>query len=58
MKEGKPLKILSMVLEKEKLGIAFVDEQGKYHSPTCMPLYNDDELKKFVGDELLHKFIQ
>lgn len=50
LKEGKPIKILSMVLEDTKLGIAFVDEAGKALFTFQIIINNDEELKRFVGD--------
>ena len=38
-----------MVLEKHKLGLAFVDEKGIDHFPLSMQIYTDDDLKKFAS---------
>ncbi len=58
MKEGKPIKILSMVLEDTKLGIAFVDEAGKALFTFQTIVCNDDDLRKFVSDENLTIYIK
>jgi transcriptional accessory protein Tex/SPT6 len=58
LKNGQPIKILAMVLEQEKLGIAVVDEIGKEHSPLSIELRADDELKKFVNNEILSHLIE
>lgn len=47
-----------MVLEDQTLGIAFVDEVGEATFTHKIDLANDDELKKFVGDELLSNYIK
>lgn len=49
LKEEKPIKILAMVLEKDKLGMAFVDEQGNDHFPLCMQIFTDEDLKRFAS---------
>jgi hypothetical protein len=58
LKEGKPIKILSMVLEDTKLGIAFVDEAGKPSFTFQTIVCNDDDLRKFVSDENLTIYIK
>jgi len=50
---GKPNKILAMVLEDTKLGIAFVDESGKALFTFQINVSNDEDLRRFVGDENL-----
>ena len=47
-----------MVLEDKKLGIVYVDEAGKPHSPLQITLVNDEELKRFANDEIIKKYIE
>lgn len=54
----KTTKVLSMVLEDTKLGVAFMDESGKALFTYTAHIPNDDELKKFVGDESLIIYIK
>lgn len=46
----KTTKVLSMVLEDTKLGVAFMDESGKALFTYTTHITNDEELKRFVGD--------
>ena len=58
LKESKPIKICSLVLEDTKLGVVFVDETGKvlYSFQTYMA--NDSQLKEFVASEDLKQYIK
>ena len=47
-----------MVLEETKLGIAFVDESGKSQFSFHIVINNDEELRRFVGDENLSIYIK
>ncbi|CAM6000710.1 unnamed protein product [Sphagnum balticum] len=58
LKEGKPKKILSMVLEETKLGIAFVDEIGRILFTFQVSIHNDEEFRRFIGDETLSGYIK
>ena len=53
LKEGKPIKILSLVLEDTKLGVAFVDEAGKPMHSFQVVVANEQMLKDFVSSENL-----
>lgn len=47
-----------MVLEETKLGIAFVDESGKSQFSFHIVINNDEDLRRFVGDENLSLYIK
>ena len=47
-----------MVLEDTKLGVAFMDESGKALFTYTTHITNDEELKRFVGDESLTIYIK
>lgn len=49
LKEGKPIKILSLVLQDTKLGVAFVDEAGKSLHTFQATVSNEQQLKEFVN---------
>ena len=49
MKEGKPIKILALVLEDMRLGVAFVDEAGRPLHTFQTIIANETQLKEFVG---------
>jgi len=55
---AKATKVLSMVLEDTKLGVAFMDESGKALFSYIAIIPNDDELKKFVSSENLLMYIK
>ena len=58
LKEGKPIRILSMVLLESKLGVVFVDEQGKHLFSFHVTVDNDDAVKSFVSGENLATYIR
>jgi hypothetical protein len=49
LKEGKPIKILALVLEDMRLGVAFVDEAGRPLHTFQTVIANETQLKEFVG---------
>lgn len=47
-----------MVLEDTKLGMAFVDEAGKAVFTSQITVMTDDDLRRFVGDQILLDYIK
>lgn len=37
--------------------MAFLDENGQDHSPALLNLFNDEDLKRFVNDQMLDSYI-
>ena len=39
-----------MVMEKDTLGMAFINEEGNSHYPFKLKIVNDEDIKNFVSN--------